>query len=335
VESDVLDSPATPDRIGRLAAAGTLTGDDVARAYAAASATPSRADWARLVDRTLLVLGALLTVAGVVFFVAYNWEKIAAFGKFGILGACIALAVIVAHHRTLARPSGQIALVVAALLVGPLLAVYGQHYQTGADPFELFASWTLLALPWAVAARSSLLWAVLIGLADTTAGLYAEQVLAADDASLWRSGATLPMVAGIHLGALVAIEVASRGRPNSNRLLARAVALVGAGALAFGAAWWVFDKSDGLASPGLCAACGPFAWGAMIVLYRRARKDVAMLAIAGAAIVLFVTSGIAKVLSEAFHEDAAILLVTGLALTGEVAALAYWLRHERKHGEDA
>ena len=69
---DILDEPATPERVGRLVTAGVLPGDDAARAYDAASATPSRAGWARIVDRTLLVLGALLAVAGVIFFFAFN-----------------------------------------------------------------------------------------------------------------------------------------------------------------------------------------------------------------------------------------------------------------------
>ncbi len=132
----------------------------MAGVYEAASATPPRAEWARLVDLTLLVLGAMLTVAGVTFCFAFNWAKIPAFGKFGLIGAGITFAVGIAHVRTVDRPVGKIAIVVAALLIGPLLVVYGQRYQTGADPYELFLAWALLATPWAIAARSSLLWGV-------------------------------------------------------------------------------------------------------------------------------------------------------------------------------
>jgi hypothetical protein len=112
------------------------------------------------------------------------------------------------------------------------------------------------------------------------------------------------------------------------------VALVGAGALAMGASWWVFERDSGLAAPGLCAVCGPLAWGSMIAIYRRKQRDLAMLAIAGAAIIVLVTSVVGKVLSEG-RNDAATFLLTGLALTGEVAALAFWLRHERRLEEDA
>jgi uncharacterized membrane protein len=330
VQRDILDAPATPDRIGRLAAAGELTGDDVARAYAAASATPARAGWALLVDRTLLVLGALLAVAGVIFFFAFNWDKLGSLGKFGLIGAGIVLSVAAALERTLARLAGRMALVAAALLVGPLLAVYGQTYQTGADPFELFLTWALLATPWAIAARSSLLWGVIIALADTTAVLFAEQVLGQADTP-WRDAVELPILAGIHLVALVAVELASK----EDRKLARIVALVGAGAVSFGAMWWVFDKGRFQVAPALCAAFAPFVWGAMIHVYRRRRRDMAMLAIAGASVVAVITSVVAKVVSQGTDGAIATVFLTGLALTGEVAAIAYWLRGEMKRGEEA
>ena len=42
----------------------------------------------------------------------------------------------------------------AAVLAGSALVVYSQVYQSGADPWELFASWTVLALPFVLAART-------------------------------------------------------------------------------------------------------------------------------------------------------------------------------------
>src|SRR5690606_8361253 len=49
----------------------------------------------------------------------------------------------------------------ACVLLGALLALVGQTYQTGADPWQLFALWALLMLPWVAAGRSvvlCLLW---------------------------------------------------------------------------------------------------------------------------------------------------------------------------------
>ena len=46
----------------------------------------------------------------------------------------------------------------AALLVGALLALVGQTYQTGADTFELFAVCAAAILPWVLVACFPTLW---------------------------------------------------------------------------------------------------------------------------------------------------------------------------------
>ena len=43
--------------------------------------------------------------------------------------------------------------------IGALFAYFGQTYQTGADPWQLFALWAVLALPLCLGARSDVLWA--------------------------------------------------------------------------------------------------------------------------------------------------------------------------------
>jgi hypothetical protein len=46
------------------------------------------------------------------------------------------------------------------LFTGGLLALFGQSYQTGADVHELFFTWALLTLPFALAALSGAVWAL-------------------------------------------------------------------------------------------------------------------------------------------------------------------------------
>ena len=60
------------------------------------------------------------------------------------------------------------------MLVGGLLALIGQTYQTGADPWQLFALWALLALPWCLGARSDMLWAPWALVAMTACVLWAD-----------------------------------------------------------------------------------------------------------------------------------------------------------------
>jgi uncharacterized membrane protein len=137
----------------------------VGRAAAAAVATPAPAHWRRLLVLAAGALGTGLFASGVVTFVAYNWAALGRFARLGLIQLLLIAATVLAA-RLRDRLAGQIALSLGAVLVGALLAVYGQTYQTGADPFELFLLWAALMVPWALAARFAplfLLQSVVLG----------------------------------------------------------------------------------------------------------------------------------------------------------------------------
>jgi len=56
------------------------------------------------------------------------------------------------------------------LATGALFAYFGQTYQTGADPWQLFALWAALTLPLCLALRSDVLWTpwVLVAMAGVS-----------------------------------------------------------------------------------------------------------------------------------------------------------------------
>ncbi|MDO5692435.1 MAG: DUF2157 domain-containing protein [Pseudomonadota bacterium] len=116
-------------------------------------------------ERGLAVLAALLLGAGLIFWVAANWQDQTREFKLYLLEG----AVLVSSIAALAWPRGRTALLLlATLALGGLLAYVGQTYQTGADAWQLFATWAALALAWAVAARRDGLWAawlLIVGLA--------------------------------------------------------------------------------------------------------------------------------------------------------------------------
>ena len=102
------------------------------------------------------VLAAALGGLGVVFWVAANWQTLGRFGRFALLEGFVLAMCVGALWKPAARaPLGLVAL----LAIGALFAYFGQTYQTGADPWQLFAVWALLSLPLCIAARSDVLWA--------------------------------------------------------------------------------------------------------------------------------------------------------------------------------
>ncbi|HEX8537209.1 MAG TPA: DUF2157 domain-containing protein, partial [Cystobacter sp.] len=175
VPLDPLDLAATPERLHALARAGVLSPAALEQASRLAVATPGPAAWRRFLSTVLLGFGSLLVLSGVIYFFAYNWAALHRFGKMGLLLAAI-LASCAAAWRLGETLAGQFALLFAAVLVGPLLAVYGQAYQTGADPYELFLGWGLLILPWVALARFAPLWLLQLLLVNTGLCLFWFQV---------------------------------------------------------------------------------------------------------------------------------------------------------------
>jgi uncharacterized membrane protein len=100
-------------------------------------------------------LAAALGGLGLIFWIAANWETLSRFGRFAVLEGAIVAMGLGAFWRSGARAA--LALVVL-LASGGLFAYFGQTYQTGADPWQLFALWAALTLPLCLGLRSELLW---------------------------------------------------------------------------------------------------------------------------------------------------------------------------------
>jgi len=101
----------------------------------------------------LLMLGGVLVVVGVGFFIAANWSAMLPIGRMAVVALGMLGAVGFALTKRRDSRSGRLALACAGLLIGPLLAVYGQTYQTGADDWQLFAGWTALITVFVVTSR--------------------------------------------------------------------------------------------------------------------------------------------------------------------------------------
>ncbi|MGO2240706.1 MAG: DUF2157 domain-containing protein [Halomonas sp.] len=170
---------------------GVIPPEQVTRAIETAGLRPSPRDWAIFVDRLLLWLGGLALAFAVLFFIAYNWVEMGRWLRFGVVQAAVLLAVGIAVWAKTRLTLQRVALTSATLLVGVLLALFGQVYQTGADPWQLFFTWALLTLLWVWVARFELLWILWLGLLNLAVGLYFRTwggpfgALANSDAALW------------------------------------------------------------------------------------------------------------------------------------------------------
>ncbi len=110
---------------------------------------------ARRLPMGLAVLAAALLGLGLIFWIAANWDTLGRFGRFAVLQ----VVVLAFGAAALWRPALRAPLALVVLLAtGALFAYFGQTYQTGADPWQLFALWAALTLPLAWGLRSDVLW---------------------------------------------------------------------------------------------------------------------------------------------------------------------------------
>ena len=176
-DPDPLDVPADALKLHALAADGLIDADALAWALAQIGGRPTAASWYRFARVQLLLLGASLVAVGTGFFVAANWDSLSAYTKMAALAALMAGATLAGARLGLHTLSGRVAALLGGLGFGPLLALVGQTYQTGADAWELFAAWSAVLSVYALVIRFSGAWITAIVLMHTTVFLWLDQWL--------------------------------------------------------------------------------------------------------------------------------------------------------------
>lgn len=278
-------------------------------ALRAAGLVPDRSEWRAFLSRLSLWLGMLALAAAVIFFFAFNWNSLGRLAKFGLVEAAILAALLACWRLDLDSMAGKAALTMLALLVGALLALTGQTYQTGADTWELFAWWAVLILPWVLVGRFAPLWLLWLALLNLAAWLYF---------SLASSGETLMWtLLALDSLALAAWEAGHRaGIAWLRDTWPPRLVAIASGAMATGLAIGsIFDGGPGFV--------GWLAWiGLAYYWYRNVRPDLFVLA--GGVLSLVVT--VAALLSRFMLEGGSGgFLFIGLAVIGMSAGGAMWL----------
>lgn len=319
---------------------GAIDADRVATGAAEAASVvgirPDATRWLRFGDSLLLAAGALAMASGVVFFIAFNWDALGRFGQFAGAQLLILAAVALYWRLGTVKVTAQVALLVAALLLGALLALYGQTYQTGADPWQLFATWALLMLPWAAVGRFAPLWLLWLLLLNLSAALYYDArfgllgvAFASRDDLVW-------ILFALNSLAWVAWEAGARrfawlspvGLPG--RWPVRLIATAAGWSITSLVLRSIFDTD----MPSAVLVWAVYlAWLAVLYLvycrrFPRARGDLFMLAGACLSLIVCLTSLFAHWLLQG-SEPAGVLLLLAVLVIGQAAIAAAWLRRVR------
>lgn len=171
------DQTASYSAVTEMAIAAGLSEAACNRSYEIANLQPDHAGWRGYVDRFLMVVGAALIAAGIAAFIAWNWADLDRFAKFALLQVGIFGSAVLAWRFGLDTIAGKSSLFIMAFLTGVLFALFGQVYQTGADPYGLFLAWAILILPLCIIGRQAGLWLLFHVLLSLTVIMYYTQVL--------------------------------------------------------------------------------------------------------------------------------------------------------------
>lgn len=325
----------------RIAAPLGLNQAGYARALALADCAPGVDHWRAMLSLFLLLLAVALLLSGVAAFFAYNWTGLSRFAKFGLIQGGIVLCIGLSAWRGIDSLWGRSTLFAAAALSGTLLAVYGQTYQTGADPYGLFLGWLLLILPWALIGRQAGLWMLVVVLSNLALILFWLQVVAPPEgfgselvralgpgfmlANALTDFRLAQLVFALNVGAMIAWEyLGAHGLPWAQgrwfpRVLA-SFALAGMTGTTLVLIFGAFDGESGW--PGY----GPPLWfivfaGACLWFYQARCRDLFILAVCLTAVIIIVTSLFAR---SGPGLDFGLFL--GLLVIAQTAAAALWLR---------
>ena len=327
--------------LDQVARAHHLTEPAIALALDLTGARPDRAAWRAFVHRLCTAAGIASLAAGAIFFVAANWQDYGLLGRFAILQVAFALAVGVALWREPPDRLGQAGTVLAMLLAGALLALFGQSYQTGADVYELFFTWALLIVPFALAARSGAAWATWWIVLNLGLALYFGWLEPARFMWRWLDGRGIERAVMIYLPGLVNLAGAAlfaqlggtRFAAHAPRWLARMLATLGFGYATVACISAVTTGSGRLRNAGLSvqdaivASTFAIICAGIVVAALRARRDVFPLAlVAGSWIAISTAWIISSIDSHGLGSFFMIAMWLIAASTATGYMLMHWVR---------
>ncbi|MCL1098145.1 DUF2157 domain-containing protein [Shewanella gelidii] len=289
---------------------------------------PNKASWLQFIDHLLLWFGSLAIAIASIFLVAFNWDDLSRFTHYALLevSALVCIIAYCLYHQN--RVVSQVSLIMAALFIGALLALVGQTYQTGADPWQLFFYWAIFITAWAIIARSESLWVIWLILLNTS-------IITYQNTFGMPFGSSLPSEITAFLDhqqqfvfvlfvfntlCLFAWElIAHHVQWKTSDWGVRVPAIASGVAITELTQFGIFDGGSAF------FVCLWLVWAVVFLFsYRKLRPDLFMLAGANLSIIVVITSFMANLLIELESLDG--LLLLALTVIGLGAASAIWLK---------
>lgn len=329
---------ASRENITQLASTLGWTQPEYERALVLSGCKPLAANFLDQTIRMAQINGVLFILAGIALFFAFNWASMSHYMKLGLLQSGVIGAVILAAVVGLRNTFGKFALFSASFLTGVFLAIIGQTYQTGADPYELFLAWAALITPWVIVGRQAALWLLWMCLLNLTLMLYWTEIISPSDDQLSIFGPLfalmfstantalalcLSILNAIFLVVWEAFSTAKREwmqvswlRRTLSCLIVFSLTLPTL-LLILGTGWRSVDATTVYVIPLYLLSNAVLIW-----FYQTRRIDIVVLALVALSAILVVNAGLARIIGG----SAVTFLTLSLLMVGQMALLSNWLR---------
>jgi uncharacterized membrane protein len=306
-------------------AQGRIPADNLPTALRVAGLQPTRKDWQLFFSQLTLWLGVIFCAVAVIFFFAYNWQAMGLFAKFGLVEVLIVASLVFYWRIDAKEVIAQASLLFASLLVGALLALVGQTYQTGADTYELFTVWASAILPWVLVSRFAALWLFCLVLINVAVILY-YQTFGGLFGLLFDGEEIVWVLFILNTAALCCWELAAYcgvdwlRKSSSTRILA-----VVSGSLITLLATAAIVDFDEREYGKITALLVYPVWLVLVYgVYRHLMKDVFVLAGGVLSIIIFITVCLSDVMLK--HGDGGAFLFIGFVIIALSAVGGFWLK---------
>lgn len=318
------------DQLDRLIETGALQPRDLDTALNISGIHPKGSHWRGLIDQLLLWWASLSFGCGLLFFVAFHWQDMHRFSQFALIQGCLIASVLMFVYYRQQPLLRQVSLTLAWLILGVLLALFGQTYQTGADPWQLFATWALLSLPWVWISTFHPLWLAWLGLINLSIHLYYQAMpnaslllFSSDNAAFW-------LMFAFNAFALTCWEWISHVKKVKSRRWPQCLLALSVGIpISWLCFYQIVNQQSLLSAPAIT-------WLTVILLlhyvYRYRLPDLFILAASCLSVIIMLTTWLAvEIFAEAHAES---YLILALLVTGLTTAAVSWLRAVQKEWQE-
>jgi len=300
---------------------GLIKNSDINKALSLSESNHTPINWLNFLSKLLLWLSLLSIAFGCIFFFAYNWGALSTFQKFAIIQGLIIISVTFYTQTEVYSTANTAILFFIALLIGSLFALFGQTYQTGKDPWQLFFIWAISIIPLAFTSKSSSLWLLWLFLANLALQLFLH-TRHSFFGMIFQDERNMLAFAFLNLLAAVIFEFLSHKKQIVNRIASQVATIAAMVAFTWVAIYTIFELFH--SSKHSYDLFIYVAWMAAIYFYYRVKTlDVLILSSWVFSGIICILAFVGRTMGDSFEEGT--LLLIGILIIGFSTIGVKWL----------